>query len=285
MYRLVYELPKADGTVRRVFDADPELKLVQRRIKLAVLNKVHYPQYLFGGLKRRDASGNAAKHVGAKIKLSEDISKFYDSVRRASVYNVWRHLFHFSHELAELLTDLTTKDGALPQGAIPSSDLANLIFFRDEPSLVRHLAELGITYSRFVDDIDCSSRYPLSREEIRHIDCTIRRRVGKHGLRLKESKHRQQLSSNRMETTGLVVNRRVSLSRLRRSAIRAKVRQFEQLARVPSEHHSTIQSTADYRSVVGSIAYLSRFHPGQADGLRERLDRLVSTPPSPLSND
>lgn len=49
----------------------------------------------------------------------------------------------FSDDVAEILTMLTTKDGGLPQGAVTSSFLANLVFWDYEPSLVEKLAFAG----------------------------------------------------------------------------------------------------------------------------------------------
>ncbi|MFN7925909.1 MAG: reverse transcriptase family protein [Bryobacteraceae bacterium] len=273
LYRVASRRRKADGTVRETFDAYPDLKRIQRSIKKRILDQVVHPHYLFGGIKRRDAARNAAEHVGSRVKISCDIARFFDSVNEASIYDIWRGFFNFPHEVAEILTKLTTRYGALAQGSITSSGLANLLFFRDEPSLVAHLEGLGIRYSRFVDDIDCSSTRPLRPPERAHIERVIAKMVRKHLLSLKDQKRRLQFSSERLITTGLVVNRRVAVPRSRRCQIRAEVHKLE----ASLETSGCLgQAGAEIPRLSGLVAYLWRFHPREARLLRGRLDDAVA---------
>ena len=98
-----------------------------------------------GYQKDKSYRTNAALHAGAKIVICEDVEGFFPSTSAARVYDIWRYFFGCTDTVGELLTKLTTKEGALPQGAITSSYLANLAFWRDEPMLHASLAEAAGT--------------------------------------------------------------------------------------------------------------------------------------------
>lgn len=90
---------------------------------------------------------------------------------------------------AWLLTKLTTRNGSLPQGGIPSSYLANLVFWRDESLLHAKLRARGIRYSRYVDDIAMSSTTRLARVEKSKAIADVYGMLEKHGLTARRDKH------------------------------------------------------------------------------------------------
>src|SRR3954454_20020679 len=126
LYRIAIEVPKDDGSVRYTYNAQKPLKDIHRLIKLEILDRVSFPPYLTGSIKGRDYKTNAALHSDAKIVISEDISAFFPATTPAIIFDVWHHFFGFSQEVATCLTQLTTRDGESPQGAITSPQLANL---------------------------------------------------------------------------------------------------------------------------------------------------------------
>ena len=150
LYRKAKQIVKPDGSIRQPFDALPQLKAIQRRIKDRILKRVKFPLYLTGSLSGRSYRTNAAQHTGARIIICEDIESFFPSTSHARVRDIWLNFFHFSEEVASLLTHLTTKEGELPQGAITSSYLANLSLWNQEPRLqvVGHSAQGSVTIQR-----------------------------------------------------------------------------------------------------------------------------------------
>lgn len=214
---------------------------------------------------------NAKLHVNKKIVICEDIQSFFPSVKARLVYDVWVGFFHFHPEVAELLTALTTKEGALPQGAITSSYLANLVLFRWEPTLYERLASEGIVYSRYVDDIALSCATYLPKERQTQILGAVHGMLGKAGLRAKRSKHEIYTGRNKMITTKLVVNKRVALAGAQRNAVRAAVFQVEHLA---SSGPITAEVASQLAKVAARVGHLKRFHKREADGYARRLASL-----------
>lgn len=270
-YRLAKPIQKPDGSIRRPFDALEPLKGIHRRIKDRILSRVSFPYYLTGSLKGQDYRKNAALHAGARISICEDIEGFFPATSSDVVHDVWRHFFGFGEEVADVLTTLTTKDGSLPQGAITSSYLANLAFWRLEPELHDRMQEAGIQYSRYVDDITASAKRFLNSTEQRDLIAAIYGMLRKQGYRAKRRKHDIFTSGGRMFTTKLMTNRRPALALKERAQIRAAVFQLERRV-AAGEAGATVR--AELASVTGRVAKLKAFHGARGRALMERVGRM-----------
>lgn len=270
-YRNAKPIRKPDGTERQPIDALPLLKGVQQRIKTELFYPIEFPEYLTGSIRGRSARVNAELHAGAAIVVCEDIQKFFPSTKAPLVHSIWMGFFGFSTEVSELLTALTTKDGALPEGAVTSSYLANLAFWDREPELHHRFQEQGISYSRYVDDITISSAQPLTSEQLGRSISMIYGMIRSRGFMPKRSKHEVHRADRQMRATKLVVNRRASLPDTERKAIRTAVAQLE---RRWNEFGEASNLSRDINSVSGRVTYLAQMHPGEGEKLKQRIARL-----------
>jgi hypothetical protein len=269
-YRLAKSVIKPDGSIRQPFDALEPLKGIQKRIKERILDKVAFPAYLTGSLKGRDARANAKLHVGSTLVLCEDISSFFPSTTEALVEDIWSGFFGFSYEVARLLTELTTKEGSLPQGACTSSHLANLAFWKCEHALYEHLLLQGITYSRYVDDIAVSSKTPLPKEDLSRCIARIYTMMGRNGYKPKRKKQEIQRGNGQMRVTKLVTNRRPAIPSKERQAIRACVHQLEQRLKV-----GELDGLGkEVNRASGRVSRLRQLHPVEGLALKIRIAAL-----------
>lgn len=270
-------VPPKPGSTRQTFDALGLLKEIHSRIKVRFFEKVVFPDYLHGSLKGCDYVTNASLHTNKQILICEDIQSFFPSVTAARVEDVWCGFFGFSAEVARLLTKLTTKDGALPQGAIPSSYLANLVLWRDEPLLQAKLAAQGITYSRYVDDMVMSSTTYLTKGKQTKVIAQVYGMLRKNGLSAKRKKHDVFSATEPMIATKLVVNKKPSLNQKKRSQVRAQVRQLE-VAHAAGGDADSIRQLAN--KAAQQVGQYGRFHPTQAAQLKSRIRRVREDLPS-----
>lgn len=287
LYRVADIVEKPDGSKRQTFDAYPRLKEIQIRIKERILARVEFPHYLNGSLKGRSTRKNAEVHVGAKISISEDIAQFFPSITGSIIHAMWAGLFHFSGEVASLLTLLTIKHGEVPQGAVTSSYLANLALWLHEPALVSKFEDQGLTYTRYVDDITVSSSRRLAEGEQTAIVSAIYGMMIRFGLRPKRAKHEVQTSRRRMSTTKLLNNTKVSQPKERRQAVRAALFQLEQRAAFGERDEGLSKELARVSCRVGMLATL---HPSEAALLKTRLKKLrqslePTTPPPAVNRE
>jgi len=282
LYRLAKRELKSDGTYRETFDAREPLKAIQGRIKTRLLGKVNFPTYLQGGIRDtaspRSIYTDAAMHVNAKIVIKLDVTNFYPSVSGEIVYRVWRKFFRFSHDVAQCLTKLTTKNGALVQGARTSTHIANLILWQNEPSIYERFSRKGLYYSRYIDDITISSRTHLSSSTTGQTIASVRNMLADYQLVVKRRKQTITTSGNPLLVHNLVVNKKVNFTQEKRSTIRNEVYRCEQAAikdRTSDEYRKI------YRSVTSKVGQLKRSNLNEAKKLRERL--LKIKPPKPLT--
>lgn len=270
-YRNAKPIIKPDGGIRQPLDALPLLKGIQKRIKVALFLPVEFPEYLTGSIRGRDARCNALLHTGAKIVVCEDIEKFFPSTTAQFVRFIWTGFFGFAPEVADLLTALTTKGGVLPEGAVTSSYLANLIFWNREPSLYRQFNDEGVSYSRYVDDITISSKTPLSKEQLSRGIGRIYGMMRSYGFKAKRGKQEIRRASGQMYTTKLMVNRRASLPSMERQAIRAAVFQLERRWALDGADPDVI---SELNSVAGRVGRLAQLHPTEGAALKKRIAKL-----------
>ena len=168
---------------------------------------------------------------------------------------MWENVFRFSAEVATILTRLTTKSGYLPQGAKTSSYLANLVFYRDEPELVRHLASVGWRYSRLTDDITISSLKRVLDTEVSDMTRTVIGFITRNHYALKRSKLHIYRNNVPMEVNNLIVNAHPALPKEERKKIRAQNHQVQKaLVDGKAVDSSMLNSTK------GKLAKLKRFH-------------------------
>lgn len=271
LYRKAKPIKKPDGSFRQPFDALPRLKHVHKRIKERLLVNVHFPVYLTGSLPGKSPKANASFHVGAKIVICEDVQKFFPSTRSTLVHDIWLGFFGFSPDVAALLTKLTTRFGTLPEGAITSSYLANLVFWRLEPALQAALSLRGIAYSRYVDDISVSSKKFLLDADKTQAISEVYTMLGRLAYTAKRKKHEMQTSGHQMFATKLMVNRRVAIPHSERHKLKSAVfqieRKFEQGARGPELFEELNRTT-------NRVGRLGQFHSQEAMKLKERLKKI-----------
>jgi Reverse transcriptase (RNA-dependent DNA polymerase) len=272
LYRPAKAETKKDGSIRQTYDANEPLKSLHRKIKTQLLDRVSFPQYLTGSIRGRDYKTNAEIHLGAKIVISEDISSFFPSTTEAIVFDVWQNFFGFGEKVAKSLTALTTLDGKLPQGAITSPQLANLVFWRIEASLHADFQAEGITYSRFVDDMVASSKRTLSEDQKTAVIKKIYGMMLKRGYKPKRAKHEMTTSGGKMTVTKLTVNSSAGIDKKQRSKIRAAVHKQEIALRTDMARDVVAEAQP---KVAGKVALLGRFHQGKAKSLKERLSKVA----------
>lgn len=144
------------GKKRPIDNPCDELKAIQRKIVAVLLGGPNVPDFLHGSVKGRTIITNMAAHQGAEVLVKMDIKSYFVNVTEDLVYRVWHRELKCSKAVAKLLTQLTTFNGHLPQGAPTSSALANIYLSSVFGSILSQSRELGVTPGAYVDDIQFS---------------------------------------------------------------------------------------------------------------------------------
>lgn len=238
---------------------------IQRRIQ-RLLAAISLGDEVHGGVRGRSPRSNAGCHLGEPYVVNLDVRDFFPSVRHGLVYRMFRRELGFGRDVASLLTRLTTFRDQLPQGAPTSTIVANLLLAVpvDGPLTARS-REIGVRYTRFVDDITLSGSNP------KPLINAVARMLSSRRLQIwrKKSKLKITRQSEPQEVTGLMVNSRKgpSISRRRRANIRAAIFQLRNL----TDDESRV---AAVNSIRGRIAHVRLFNPGAAKRLHRYLESV-----------
>lgn len=218
-YRAV-SIPKRRGGVRQLSIPNPRLKDVQRRVLRRLLRRLRTHYAATGFQPGLSITHNAAAHTGMAVVIKLDLIDFFPTTSAARVEAYFRRI-GWNAEAAALLTQLTTHDGGLPQGAPTSPRLSNLINLPLDAQLERWVASYKGVYTRYADDITVS----FPKDYPRHVRGTIqqvRRAAKRHGYRVHtRGKLRVLRRHQQQRVTGLVVNDKVNLTRAKRRWLRA----------------------------------------------------------------
>jgi hypothetical protein len=267
---------KRDGKIRITYDAKPPLKGIHNRIQTEILRHVDFPDYLMGGLRDPDhARGyirNAQYHAGARLLVGEDAEDFFPSVTVERVRSIFQHVFHFPMPVSSLLAKICTRQGALAQGAITSTYLANLALYREEPGLQNELSELGASYTRFVDDMHASIRGRVDASTRTRLVSLMRGTLERAGLRPKRKKQFIASAGSSMKVHHLNVSGTASKDQKYRRNLRATVHNLELMA---GRNEFSPEFEKSLRSAVSRVAGILKLNPGFAYHLKFRLSLLA----------
>jgi len=255
------------------------LKRLQGSIKERLLLPVEYPAYLQGSIRDpdtpREPQANADLHAGNFLFIQEDVAGFFGAISPCVVNDMWRRLFGFPANVAEILTRLTTHEGLVPEGAKPSSYIANLALWDVEPQFVMDIHTRGFVYSRYVDDVVISAPRNLSSQEKTEIVRRLYGMFAAKGLRPKRQKHSiakkgQATARGRGVTvTGYATSGgRAAVSKAERNRVRTSVRQIEIEARTRG---TSPELKARFQSASSRVGRIARAGSAQGERLRQRL--------------
>ncbi|EGR0768103.1 RNA-directed DNA polymerase [Vibrio parahaemolyticus] len=265
---------KSGSKPRVTYKASPKLRPILDSLKDRVFSCVSFPAYIAAGQLGKSYVANAESHIGAKMLMSEDIKDFFPSITQSQVENVYKHFFKFAPDVSLLLSELCTKDGKLVQGSPLSGYLANLVFFREEHSIVASCIEHGLHYTRYYDDIHISSCQPFY-EEVHDLKQQLYGMMGRVGV----SPHRSpkkcniKLSNTRLDVHDVTINsHKTSPSRKRVSKVRNLLFNFNNCVSSGCNIETLVKQ---YRSILGHINTLQQQGYGKSKTLKKELREAV----------
>ncbi len=272
-YRIHERRLKEDGSERLIYSIQPELKRIHKNITYRILKQVTYPSYIHGSVQGKDYISNISQHTGKTIVISEDITNFFPSLKSKVIHEIWVGFFNFPNEIAEILTKLVTYKGALVQGCPASSYLANLVLWGREEAIYQEFKDLGITYTRYVDDVTISSADHLRRSDISKSISKIYSMFRTIGTKPNRGKHKVMSNSVNQSVHNINVNSgKPTMPRKRRDIIRATVHKCEISFEAGNSHSPEYEK--QYNVATGKVNNLKRMHVDVADKLLARLKQI-----------
>ena len=200
------KIPKRTGGFRTLFVPDEKLKMVQRKIYETLLLPLPISPYASAYAPGRGIRRNALPHVGQKTVLKLDIHHFFDSILFKDVKEYAFPESIYSEPLRVLLTMLCYGTDELPQGAVTSPAVSNLIMKTFDDAVGSFAKERKIQYTRYSDDLTFSGDF-----DPKEVISFVSRELRKRGFFLNKKKTVIAGAGQRQIVTGLSVNDKLNL--------------------------------------------------------------------------
>lgn len=150
-----FALAKKGGTrTINYLEKDSKLWGLQQRLLINFLDKQDLPVCVKGFRKGESYYSFLSEHIGAKYYLRVDIESFFPSITDDCIKNGLSSLLvcNSSEEkgkLLDLVCDIVTLDGTLPQGACTSPMVSNLIMAKVDQRITKYCQVFGVRYTRY----------------------------------------------------------------------------------------------------------------------------------------
>lgn len=215
-------IPKKDGTKRKIYSPSYALKLTQRWILEEILQKIKPSSQSMAFIKGFGTGilKNAKIHKDSLYLLQLDLKDFFTSIKRSRVFYLFQDL-GYNKLIANLLTNLCTYKGYLPQGAVTSPYISNLICFKLDKRLNALSNSRDILYSRYADDLTFSCN---NKDNLRKLKDFIIQIIKEENFVINEKKTRFLSPKSHRHVTGLTIdNKKVYVNKKIKKKVRTMI--------------------------------------------------------------
>ncbi len=214
----IYKIPKHNGKKRLIYEPSTTLKHIQRQILTNILENKSISEYAKAYCKGISLKKSALPHLNKKTVLKLDIKDFFNHINFIDIYNSCFPIEYFPKPIGILLTYLCTYENHLPQGAPTSAYISNLVLKEFDEKIGRLCFEKNISYTRYSDDMTFSGDFNPT-----DIIKVVKKELHKYKLEINKDKIHVIKKNNRQTVTGIVVNKKMQVSRDYRKKIRKEI--------------------------------------------------------------
>lgn len=248
-YKKFY-IKKRNGSSRAIYHPSKELKGIQRIIHDELLTGLPSHTESMAYKKGCSIKNHADKHKKSRYLLRLDFKKFFESITENDIRLLADKVIAnlksgWDDADTNLLIKLTTFNGGLTIGSITSPLLSDAICYPLDALLCSMSHELGVTYTRYADDLYFSTN---ERNILTKIPDRVREILNAleypANLTINNGKTYHSSKKNKMMVTGLVLtnNSKVSIGHAKKREIRSKVHTWHKLDESQKRHLSGYMS-------------------------------------------
>jgi RNA-directed DNA polymerase len=287
VHYISFSVPKKSGGKRILSTPHRTLKTAQSWVLEHIAGKLGVEPAAHGFVPGRSTLSNARPHIGRKVVVNLDLSDFFPSITFPRVRSVF-HRAGYSGAVAAILALLCTEcprmkvahEGktyhvatgprGLPQGACTSPALSNQVARRLDRRLGGLAAKLGLTYTRYADDLTFSGGAEANTK-VGYLMARVRHIAEEEGFAVNGKKSRVQRRNTAQQVTGLVVNDKLSVPRKEVRQLRAILHR----ARTEGLEAQNRGRRPNFRAWLrGMIAYVAMVRPEVGARLLQELNAL-----------
>jgi RNA-directed DNA polymerase len=282
-----FQVPKRSGGMRTLAAPHKTLKTAQRWMLAQITAKFPVTSAAHGFVPGRGIVSNANPHINKVAVINLDLENFFPTIAFPRVRAVFER-YGYSGSVATILALLCTEcprttvtyagtryeaatgPRALPQGAPTSPSLSNQVARKLDKRLLGVAAKLGITYTRYADDLTFSGPEELVGK-IGWLLAKVRHVAREEGFKVNEKKTRIMRRSAAQTVTGIVVNDKPSISREELRRLRAILHR----AKTEGLDAQNRDGRPDFMAwIMGKIAFVNMVRPDVGAKLKAAFDSL-----------
>lgn len=222
-----FQIPKKDGTrTINYLEKSSPLCEIQQQLLSNYLHKQSLPVCVKGFRSGESYRSFLSEHIGAEFFIRIDIASFFPSIDEALIKNEFSNLITCNSDdekakILDLICEVVTLNGKLPQGACTSPAVSNIVMARLDQRITKYCQVFNIRYTRYADDLLFSSK-DFNFEEKKWFIKKIKYILASQKLKLNYSKIK--LGNKELILNGYIVSENeIRLSRKRLSDIRHSV--------------------------------------------------------------
>lgn len=256
------------------------MRAIQSRILKAVLEKIEVPDYIHAFEKDRSIPVMASMHVGKRVVISLDLKDYFGSIKQYHLLELFTNL-GFGAAAATTLSELCTYKSYVPQGALTSPKVSNIItMLTFGPKVKEFCQQHGLTLSIFADDITISSTSKLTGLDgtvsINQVISSIREMLSPFGFKLNNDKIKVMNNYQRQYVCGAVVNQKVNLQKTERNKLRAIVYNCRKNG-IEAEAAKSNMTPSEFSSkIMGHLNWFSQLNPVAGNIEKEKFKEVAA---------
>lgn len=222
-----------NGKVRGITSIDKKtnLYLLQRNLLDNFLSEIKSPDNVCGFVKGKSYLDFLKPHCKKEYYLRLDIKDFFGSIKVSVISEVLKEYIQTpdqikNKEILNVISNIVTYNRKLPQGAVTSPQISNIIFRRLDIRIRNYCRKFDINYTRYADDILFSSNLDYLHKE------SFYKMIYKilSTLNLKINKSKVIKSKKKIILNGYVISEKIHLSRKKLCKINTYIFSFENFA-------------------------------------------------------
>ncbi len=278
-----FDVPKKSGGTRHIAAPKTQLKAVQKQILEQILQKVEISDLAHGFAKSRSVLTGAKVHgTSPDVLINIDLENFFPTITFERVRGLFQS-FGYSGYIASLLAMICTycermplevkgevkyiktSGRILPQGSPASPMITNIICRNMDKRIYGLCKTLGLTYTRYADDMSFSYTGPCEQFAIGSFLNSIRKIIESEGFHMKDKKTHILRKHNRQYITGIVINNEeIGVPKKWVKILKASIHNAQKL----KESGGSV-SDKTIHEITGKIAWLKSVNAA-------RYDRIIS---------
>jgi RNA-directed DNA polymerase len=261
-----FSILKSGGGHRLIQAPVRELKGIQAWILRNILDKLATSPYATAYIKDKSISDNAKPHQNNRFFICIDLEDFFPTISVQRVGKLFLRL-GYSKRASAILAHLCTFEGRLPQGAVTSPSISNIIASKLDRRIAGYTSKRNIIFTRYADDITLSSN---NRNLLHQSLSRVIKIIKTEHFRVNDAKLRILGPRTRVAITGLIKNSseaKFSIGRTKKRHMRAVI------------HHHFLKNDKDSRystelSIIGWLSYLKSVDLESFEKLNQYFSKL-----------